>query len=732
MSSRNTTVSLTLQIKGNAGQEMKRISDQQVTATTKINTQWTQISSAQAKFVNTARAGAQATQNTARAGDQLLRTNRLIENVLKNQTTQIRQQADWMKRVEQSSKRVQQNVQQTSSLWQKGATVMGGVAGGYMATKAIVATPLERGRNFEKAIFDANASLTNGFNGMSNEQTKAANTELMGYAKNAVRQGHGTLEGVSEAANILAASGNYETTADLKEPLLAVSKSAFAASASEADMAKLVQQTKQFGVAPNRTQAALDRMMASGFAGGFELSDMAQHLPTILAVATKAGYSGEKGLNTVTTHLQLARKFTGTAGEAVTNIEDVYGLVNQKHFKDAIAKNITVEAGDPTKISKKGEVVFDLTQYLVDSQLKDIDTTTAMANLMNRQLSKNPEYNTLTQNLETALKNNDVEQADTIRKAIELVIAGQFGDIYHNKQSLSGMSALVTGVKDGSFGEIYNKSWHGEGSVESLSKKRAETGFAQAEALEQEKILAQIKIYESVNSTLGSFESGLVNIMRNNEELTAASLAAAGALWAVASTAGGAAIGQVLTGGGKNGTVRGATSRFRPFMKGAAVPLTLATGAYHLYDTATDENLSTYQRNVKQAGVVGGTGGAIAGMTIGATLGSAVPIVGTAIGGLIGGGLGYFLGDKGGEALGEYFNEQHGILDEQNQLIEQQNQISKELSGKLSQLIDVTSQNKPLPFPSGSSLLSMISQHAATEEKRSGSPTIPYMLPHGS
>ena len=44
MSNGNTTVSLTLQVKGQAAsQELKRISDDQVRSTTKINQQWTQI-----------------------------------------------------------------------------------------------------------------------------------------------------------------------------------------------------------------------------------------------------------------------------------------------------------------------------------------------------------------------------------------------------------------------------------------------------------------------------------------------------------------------------------------------------------------------------------------------------------------------------------------------------------------------------------------------------------------
>lgn len=98
MSGRNSTVSLTLQIRGQqAGQEIKRITDQQITATKQINQQWVQISSAQAKFATTAKAGTQATVQTARASDGLLRTNRMMEGVLRQQSIQTKIQSQQYK-----------------------------------------------------------------------------------------------------------------------------------------------------------------------------------------------------------------------------------------------------------------------------------------------------------------------------------------------------------------------------------------------------------------------------------------------------------------------------------------------------------------------------------------------------------------------------------------------------------------------------------------------------------
>lgn len=707
------TVQLRLQLTGQqAAQELKRISDQQVSANTKLAAQWTQIGSAQAKFVNTAKIGTRETLNTARAGDQLLQTNRMLESVLRQQSIQTKLQsqllkqqvssaqqvANWSKQVEQSSKRTQQHVQQTSSLWQKGGAVFGSLTGGYMATKGVIASPLERGRNFYKGLYEAGASITGGFKGMSPDQAKATREELKQYAKDAVRQGHGTVEGVAESANILAASGNYEKVSDLKAPLVAIAKSAFASGATESDMAKLAGQAKQFGIPLNRTQAALDRMMQSGYAGGFELNDMSQFLPKILGVATKAGYAGESGLNTVTTHLQLARKYTGTPGEAATNIEDLYNLETQGHFKKALGKYITREAGDPTMVDEKGKTRFDFNQYLVNNQLKGVDTVTAMANLMNRQLSKSSKYNDLSKKLAEAIKKKDMKDVENIKKSIEIVVAGTFGDVFHNQQSLSGMTAIVNGVKNGEYNRIYDESWAGEGSVDRVFKDKSGEEFAQSEALEQETILAQVKIYESVNGKLGGFEKGLTQIMQSNQGLAAAALAATGALTILAATAAGGALGGVLTGkgNGKSAPVGSSTiaagSKSGKLVKGAGA-LLMAPVAYDVgYSIGTKINEKFVE-----------------GTSFGDKLGSIIAKV-----------MSPFSDEAKAavEAQAKY-DEMIAQQAEQNKQLADQKAAADFMCNKLVELISVTKDNKPINL--GGSMLDAVSGLAQKESNRHGS-----------
>ena len=81
-------------------------------------------------------------------------------------------------------------------------------------------------------------------------------------------------------------------------------------------------------------------------------------------------------------------------------------------------------------------------------------------------------------------------------------------------------------------------------------------------------------------------------------------------------------------------------------------PLALLFGAYDMYSTSQNDELSDAQKTEEYAATGGGMAGGVAGAAAGAAIGSVVPLVGTAIGGLIGGTLGYFGGSAAGRALG--------------------------------------------------------------------------------
>lgn len=589
MSGKNSVVSMTLQLNGKQAQQvlLQFLQTQKTSAAEILKTnrnlegvlrQQAQQTSIQAKQYQQMSKLVQQ-QHTALAQSTVqtqatLRTNQLLERVLqqqvrqstlltqnnRNQNRDYQLQLNILRQQVAAAERLRQQLEQAGRANREMGNgigggfgggrfgMMGGVATGAMAAYSITKNPIDRARSFETKIFDANTSVSGGYANMTHEQVVATNLRLANYAKDAVRQGHGTVEGVGDAAGILAASGLYNNVDELRIPLLATAKTAFANGAAEQDVALLTQQIRQFGVKPEQTQVALDRASASGFNGGFELRDMAQFLPAVLPYAKTAGYSGEEGLNQVTTHMQLARKYTGLPSQAADNMRDLYSLFSQNHFALSIGKYIKAEEGDPMKkIGLRGNRIgFDINTYLANKKLEGVDTVTAVVQLMNRQLSKNKKFVELQQQINSAEKAGDENQANTLKKeAMGIVAAGEFGKIFHNQQSLSGLMSIIAGLNNGDLDRISKASWDGVGSVDRVAKEKGLIEPAQAHALEQETILGTIKLYDQVKGKLGELEGSLHSTMVANQGLAAASIAAAGALTVLAA----AGVGAKMAGG---------------------------------------------------------------------------------------------------------------------------------------------------------------------------------------
>ncbi len=587
--SKTTTVSLVLKLSGTAGKDLNRITTDQIQQTKKIEANWNLSTQASIKFTNQLKQATTEVKTVNTATVDLVRTNRMLEGVnrqlsiqtrlisqqLKSQnrdyqlqTRMLSEQARHAQDLQRALADAARNQRDIKNNTPKGGGnsmlgVAGGVMGGAAAAYAVVRSPLERARSFETKMFDATTSITGGYVGMSSAQVKAKNLELAGYAKEAVRQGHGSVEGIGDATGILAASGLYKKVDELKEPLKAIAKTSFAAGAEEQDVALLTRQIRQFEIAPERTQAALDRATTSGFLGGFELKDMARLLPEVLPFAKTAGYSGEEGLNQVTTHMQLARKYTGLPSQAADNMRDLYNLFSQPHFSRYVGQYIKPENGDPLKkIGLRGNRIgFDINSYLATQKEAGVDTVTAVVKLMNRQLSKNPRFVALQKEIAQAEKSGDGIKATTLKKeSAQIVAAGEFGKIFHNQQSLSGLMSIIAGLNNGEFERIDKGSWEGVGAADRVSKEKAQIEPAQAHALGQEHILAQIKVYDSVKKTLGGFEQGLTDIMQANQTLTAAAYAAAGGLAVVAAAGFGSRIAGGVAGAAGGAATAGAAA----------------------------------------------------------------------------------------------------------------------------------------------------------------------------
>lgn len=700
MSGSNSTVSLTLQIKGQqAAQEMKRISDQQVQATTKINTQWTQIGSAQAKFVNTARAGTREAMNTARAGDQMLRTNRMLEGVLRQQSIQTKLQsqllkqqvgsaqqlANWAKQVEQSSKRTHQSTKETMSLWQKGTAVAGGaVAGG-----AIVSNALQKPRDYDQQLTYIAATATGGQN-MSATDRLAARSQLNDYIKAAVRTGGGTRDDAAAAANTLIASGKYEL--DTVAPALnAAVKTAFSTDAAVTDAATLTVRMQDFGITD--LQGGHDIAVRGGQLGSFEYKDQAKWLAQQMAAARASGYSGNKGFIELVAMNQVAMSTAGTADEAGNNLVNLLTKLSSREFSKSIGDSVVPRAGDPTKTEgkKKPKQVFDWSTYAIQQREQGVYGVEAFVKLLDRQLAGDKQYQRLQK---MAQKGTSDERKAAIEDMSNIAMGSQLGEIIADRQAL--MAALSVVYKKDELNSLRKELSNASGTVDADSSVVRQTEWAKDLAMQQEKLFAQSKAYDAVSESLSNAKDRVVDWARGNEELAASAYGASVGVAALGAAAGIAAVmggGKSVLGGAAKaaggGAAGAATSAGGGLVKTAGVAAAGYLG-YELFKPLDDFFYG------KVASLFGAS--------------EDRP-------------------DFVQMAIDQSKAQQASAEEKSNQLIaeqQKQNALSQELINKLNTLISVTGQKPAIDFSSG--LLGALSQNAAAEEKRHGAPNVPFLL----
>ncbi|ELW9538410.1 phage tail tape measure protein [Acinetobacter baumannii] len=695
MSGSNSTVSLTLQIRGQqAAQEMKRISDQQVQATTKINTQWTQIGSAQAKFVNTARAGTRETLNTARAGDQLLRTNKLLEGVLRQQGALLKQQvgsaqqlANWAKQVEQSSKRTHQSTRETMSLWQKGTAV----AGGAMAGGMYISNALQKPRDYDQQLTYIAATATGG-QGMTPEARLAARSQLNEYIKAAVRGGGGTREDAAEAANTLIASGKYELN-NVAPALNTAVKTAFATGASATDAASLTTRMQEFGLTD--LQRGHDIAVRGGQLGSFEYKDQAKWLAQQMGLARAAGYSGERGFVELVAMNQIAMKTAATPDAAGNNMVGLLQKLSSAEFSKAIADAVKTKKGDPTKSDgkKKPSQVFDWSTYAIQQREQGVYGVEAFVKLLERQLAGNAQYTKLQKQ---AASSDSAARKAALEDMSNIAMGSEIGNIIADQQAL--MAALSVVYNKDTLNDLRKQLPNASGTVAADFDMVSRTEWAKDQAMNQEKLFAQSKAYDAISESLGGLKDTITKSAAENENLAGVTYGAAVAVGGLALAAGAAAFTLKTMGGIKTpdlpSTTGGLASKASNAAKTAGLVGAAYTG-YQIFKPIDDAGYSMVSDLLAKVGI--GSGGERP--------------------------------DFVQQAIEQSKAQQASAEEKSSQLIaeqQKQNQLSQEMINKINTLINVTGQNKTINFSGG--LLGAISENAAAEEKRHGASNVPFYL----
>jgi hypothetical protein len=568
------------------------------------------------------------------------------------------------------------------------------VGGAMTAGGMVLSNALQKPRDYQQQMTYIMATATGG-QGLSTKQRIEQGNSLHQYVKDAVRSGGGTREDAAAALNELIASGKYDV-GNVAPALNASTRTAFAAGADAVDAAKMTLAMQNFGV--QDILLGQDRSMRAGQVGSFEYRDMAKFLPEQMAMAKASGYSGDAGLVKLLALNQMAKTTASDSATAGNNVVNLLQKLSSREFSDSIADAVNVAAGDPTRIkgTKKPKEVFDWSSYAIQQREQGVYGVEAFVKLLERQLAGNKQYTKLQAQARNATTNE--ERQALLGDMSNIAMGSEMGQIIADRQAL--MAAMAAVYNKDTASKLESEISGAKGTVNSDLELIRSQEWSKDQAMQQEKLFAQSKAYDAVSGALGTLKDNVTEAAQGNEALAAAAYSAA---TAVAALGAASAVGSVL-GGGKGGTVAGKAGGLLAKAGGAARAGAGPAGAV----------------------LAAGAGGYIAGSVINEKFVEGTEF-GDKLGETIAKTLAFFGNDEAKAAL-EAQSAYDAMLAEQSK----NNQLSQELVSKISTLINVTRDNKPIPFQLGNGSLADAFGRPATassQENRHGAPK-PFMLAH--
>ncbi len=662
-----TTVNLKLQLVGNLGQQLKRINKDIQRDTRRINDTTKVGVRTQQRMTNEVR-------NTARNYQRLKSSSVSTTNAIKNGYRSIRNE----------NQRLNSELKKTSNLQKRMTTGMQGIgkgiggtmnkgsaiAGGAMAAGYVVNSQIQPARTYDEQLARTAATATYG-KGMSIAERKLVKIELNDTIKQAVRYGGGTRDEALIASQTLIGSGAYDINS-VKQVLGATQRAAFVADASAQDAAAVTLQLRNFGLTGKEVALGQDIAVAGGQLGGFEYNDMARYLSNQLPMAKSAGYGGIDGLKKVVAMNQVAMRTAGNADEAGNNVVNLLQKLNSSEFANSIANNIQTQKGDP--LNRKGKL--DWATYAQQQKSQGNDQVQAFVGLLERQLAGNSRYQQLKNKASTA---KGAEAKELYAQMSQMMAGSNLGNIIADRQAL--MAALAISTNGDENKRIMGGLDNAGGTVNDFHKLFKGDEWATSMQRQQEQLNINYNLYTKVNGALGSFNTGMTNVMKNHEGLSTAAYGATTALTALAAASVAGSLAGGIGGVGKAGASKGAGG-----LSKAGGRLATAGGAL----------LSSTGVAVAGAGV--------AGYGIGTMINKAFiegnAKLSDAIGGTIATALASMGNENAQQALDQHFNslinQNQQTVSKQDQMINEQNQSTQIQTQIMNQQTQMTAQNAQL------------------------------------
>ncbi|MEX4247735.1 phage tail tape measure protein [Haemophilus influenzae] len=418
-------------------------------------------------------------------------------------------------------------------------TAIASVGAGMAAGAMVMAQPMKKEMDYDRRL----AMVSNtAFSDRDVAGRIAGKKELHDAVKSAVETGGGTKEEALGALDKLLASGTVKAETAMKL-LPTLQKGAVATGASTEDLSAIaISAMQQFGISEDQIGAVLDKAVAAGQAGNFELSDMARWLPQQMAAAKSAGLSGMDGFEALLVANQQARVTAGTSDEAGNNLVNLLAKLTSKETADRFSK-LEIKGKDGKTHG------IDFIKSMENEKKQGKNSIEAFGSIMDMVIGEDKRYQALKAKLKTAKKE---EQQSLIEQMTNLVEGTAIGQIISDRQALMALLGIRNNVELGK--QVKEEVTNSDGATDKSHKVVISTNSAKVEQAKNAVEFAQMEGMKSFNNALGDAATKLAEYAKAYPYLTS-TLTTAGTVITALSTAAIAASGALALLGVKRGGI---------------------------------------------------------------------------------------------------------------------------------------------------------------------------------
>ena len=551
----NMDVSLILKAKDYASSVVKSVENSVSKSTKNIENQAQRSATTQQRAM---RQTAQVTEQSYRQIQQAARNREMLgvrsERSIQNEINRTRAAYDQLKRsgiasgreLDRAAVATKRRIAELNaemgkvSMGQRLGNIGRGVAGlvaGGTAAGMVLAQPMKKQMDYDRAL--AMTSNT-AFAERDVAGRLAGKAELNNAVKSAVEIGGGTKEDALGALDTMLASGAVKADTAMKL-LPTLQKGATATGASTDDLAKIaISAMQQFDIGEDKIGEVLDKAVAAGQAGNFELADMARWLPQQMAAGKSAGLKGMSGFEALLVANQQARVTAGTSDEAGNNLVNLLAKLTSKETSDRFRK-LDIKGKD----GKDHGV--DFIASMEAQKKKGKNSIEAFMSIMDQVIGQDGKYQALQKKLKSAKKE---DQAQVLNEMTNLVEGTAIGQIISDRQALMALLGIRNNVSLGK--EVKESLDKSEGAVETSHAVIKDTNSYKVEDAKNNVDFAQMEGMKGFNDALGDVSVKIAEYAKAYPDLTG-KVVTAGTVVAALSAAAITAAGSLRLLGGKGG-----------------------------------------------------------------------------------------------------------------------------------------------------------------------------------